>query len=70
MKRIRVFTTQLFVVFLSLVGDWWPVMTISFILALGGCAVDHLKVSMDRGGVSPRVEPSWLDHSESKTNSP
>lgn len=46
------------------------VALLSVVLIMAGCAVDHLRMSMDRGAISPKVEPSWLDHRDSPTNAP
>lgn len=38
-------------------------------LVLSGCAIDKLKLSLDRGVVSPKVTPNWID-TGSPTNIP
>lgn len=39
------------------------------LLVLAGCAVDRLKLSIDRGMISPKVNPVWID-TGSSTNVP
>lgn len=54
----------------SIVFPLAVVVAIVFAIIMAGCAVDHLKVSMDRGAISPKVESSWLDHMDGSTNTP
>lgn len=55
---------------ISSVGSLALLVTTVVVISLAGCAVDHLKMSMDRGVVSPKVESSWLDHRTDSTNTP
>lgn len=55
---------------ISFVGPLAFLVATIVAISLAGCAVDHLKMSMDRGVVNPKVEPAWLDHRTDSTNTP